>query len=121
MVATDPPLDKVSDVQRVRRHFDECDIESLIALYAEDAVLEVNSRDGPLRFRGPIPLRDGLQRVGTRELDHDILLASTAYGGVVAVQRCRDHTGSTVAWGTLTIRDGQIVRHEVRFDRQHLP
>src|SRR5215211_3659505 len=88
------------------------DLESLVMLYANDAEIEFHGPGARLNLGGPIGLREGLERIATGDLKHELRLAAVHYGGGYVVDRCRQpDTGKTVAWGGLTIRRGQIARH----------
>jgi hypothetical protein len=99
----------------LRRAFATRDTDTLLALYAEDAIVEivdaVHTPSHPLRLDGHGPLRAHYDDVFARDMTHeaDIVLAS---GDALAYTlRCTYADGTKVVCAaTATVRDGLIVR-----------
>jgi len=103
-----PPI----DLTTMSEHFEAGDVESLVRLYADDAEIALDAPDQRQILRGPIGLREGLERIAAGGLAHDLRVAGIAYGGGYVLDRCRDlRTGRVAAWGGLTICSGLISRH----------
>jgi hypothetical protein len=103
-----PPI----DLTTMSEQFEAGDVESLVRLYAGDAEIALHAPDQRQILRGPIGLREGLERIAAGGLAHDLRLAGIGYGGGYVLDRCRDlRTGRVAAWGGLTICRGLISRH----------
>jgi hypothetical protein len=103
-----PPI----DLTTMGKRFEAGDVESLVRLYADDGEIGLHAPDERQILRGPIGLREGLERIAAGGLAHDLRLAGVGYGGGYVLDRCRDlRTGRIAAWGGLTICHGLITRH----------
>jgi hypothetical protein len=103
-----PPI----DLTTMGEGFEAGDVESLVRLYADDAEIALHAPGERRTLRGPIGLREGLERIAAGGLAHDLRPAGMGYGGGYVLDRCRDaRTGSVAAWGGLTICGGFITRH----------
>ncbi len=99
----------------LRHAFSTRDTDALLALYAEDATVEivdaVHTPSHPLRLSGHAPLRAHYEDVFARHMTHeaDIVLAS---GDALAYTlRCTYADGTKVVCAaTAILRDGLIVR-----------
>ena len=72
-----PPI----DLTTMSEHFEAGDVESLVRLYAGDAEIALHAPDQRQILRGPIGLREGLERIAAGGHAHDLQLAGISYGG----------------------------------------
>lgn len=100
------------DLPAFARWLELAELESLIGIYATDARIELHGPSGALALAGPIRLREGLERITTAGLTHELRFAAVHFSGGYIVDRCRDsRTGTTLAWGGLTVRRGLVAHH----------
>jgi hypothetical protein len=103
-----PPI----DLTTMSDHFEAGDLESLVSLSGDDAEIALHAPGDRQILRGPIGLREGLERITAGGLAHELRLAGLTYGGGYVLDRCCDlRTGRIAAWGGLTICRGLITRH----------
>jgi ketosteroid isomerase-like protein len=103
------------DVDALARAIEAQDVEGQLALFAEDAELEIVDQDNPparpSRARGHDEIRAVLEDVAKRDMTHRVTHAySNGDGGGYSIA-CRYSTGEGVACAALfELRDGKIVR-----------
>jgi hypothetical protein len=108
-IAAGPPR---LDLTAIQRQFELGDLESLVSLYADDAEIDFHGPAARRSLGGPIGLREGLERIVTAGLKHELRLAAVHHSGGYVVDWCRHpDTGKALAWGGLTISRGLITRH----------
>jgi ketosteroid isomerase-like protein len=103
------------DADALRRAFSHRDTEALLALYADDATVEVvdhlNPPSAPRVIRGREQLRAHLDDVFARDMTHTVDIAATAPDALGYVLRCTYADGTKVVCAaTAELRDGRIAR-----------
>jgi ketosteroid isomerase-like protein len=109
------PTAATFDADALRRAFSDRDADALLALYADDATLEVvdqlNQPSTPRRIRGRAELRAHLTDVFTRDMTHVIDIVAAGPDALGYVVRCTYANGTKVVCAaTAEVRDGRIVR-----------
>src|ERR1700760_4823113 len=103
------------DADALRRAFSDRDADALLALYADDATVEVvdqlNQPSGPRRLRGRDELRAHLTDVFGRDMTHAVDIVASAPDALGYVVRCTYADGTKVVCAaSAEVRDGRIVR-----------
>jgi ketosteroid isomerase-like protein len=103
------------DVATMRRAFHEKDAAALLALYADDAVIElvdqVNPPSRPRRIEGKEAIRAHLEDVFSRDMTHDVDRLAASPDTLGYTVRCRYADGTRVVCAaTAELRDGHIAR-----------
>jgi ketosteroid isomerase-like protein len=103
------------DADALRRAFSDRDADALLALYADDATVEVvdhlNQPSAPRRIRGREELRAHLSDVFGRDMTHAVDVVAAAPGALGYLVRCTYADGTKVVCAaSAEVRDGRIVR-----------
>jgi ketosteroid isomerase-like protein len=103
------------DADALRRAFENHDAAGLLALYADDATVELadarNTPSRPLRLEGREAIRAHLEDVLGRELTHVVDIVAVGDDAVGYSLRCAYPDGTRVLCAaTARLRDGRIVR-----------
>jgi ketosteroid isomerase-like protein len=103
------------DADAFRRAFSDRDADALLALYADDASVELvdhlNQPSTPRRIRGREELGAHLRDVFAREMTHAVDIVAVAADALGYVVRCTYPDGTKVVCAaTAELRDGRIVR-----------
>jgi ketosteroid isomerase-like protein len=103
------------DAGALRRAFSQRDVEALLALYTDDATVEVvdhlNQPSAPRRISGREQLRAHLEDVFARDMTHAVDIVASAPDAVGYVLRCTYADGTKVVCAaTAELRDGRIAR-----------
>jgi ketosteroid isomerase-like protein len=112
---TAPTTTSPFDAAAMRRAFDARDAGALLALYADDAAIELvdqqNPPSRPRRIQGKEALRAHLEDVFSRDMTHELDLVAVSPESVGYSLRCRYADGTRVTCAaTGALRDGRIVR-----------
>jgi hypothetical protein len=103
------------DAGALRRGIEERDAATLMALYAEDAELQVVDRNAqpshPLIIRGRAAIGEYFAEVCGRDMTHTVDRLVVGPDGAAFVQSCRYPSGASVRCvAVLDLRDGLITR-----------
>jgi ketosteroid isomerase-like protein len=103
------------DAGALRRAFENHDAAGLLALYADDATVEVadaqNTPSRPLRLEGREAIRAHLEDVLAREMTHAVDVVAVGEDAVGYSLRCAYPDGTRVLCAaTAQLRDGRIIR-----------
>jgi ketosteroid isomerase-like protein len=103
------------DAAAFRRAYDSKDLEQLLALYADDATVEIvdqrNTPSAPMRLEGREALRAHLQDVLSRDMTHELDTVAAGGDALGYSIRCRYPDGTRVVCAaTAQVRDGKIAR-----------
>jgi ketosteroid isomerase-like protein len=103
------------DVAAMRRAFADRDADAALALYADDASIELvdtnNTPSRPRRIIGKDALRAHFEDVFSRDLTHELDIVAAAPDSLGYSLRCRYADGMRVLCvATAELRDGQIAR-----------
>jgi ketosteroid isomerase-like protein len=103
------------DVSGLRRAFSERDAAALLALYADDATVELvdaqNPPSRPRRIEGREALRAHIEDVFSRDLTHQLDIVAASPDAVGYTVRCAYGDGTRVlCTATAELRDGRIAR-----------
>jgi ketosteroid isomerase-like protein len=103
------------DADALRRAFSDRDADALLALYADDATVElvdhVNRPSAARHLRGRDELRAHLQDVFGRDMTHAVDIVAAAPDALGYVVRCTYPDGTKVVCAaSAELRDGRIVR-----------
>jgi len=103
------------DAGALRRGYADRDASALLALYAEDATIELvdslHTPTSPRRIEGREAIAAHLADVFTRDMTHELDLVAVGDDAVGYSVRCRYADGMRVVCvATAALRDGQIVR-----------
>src|ERR1700742_2993128 len=101
------------DAEALRRAFSDRDADALLALYADDATVEVvdqlNQPSSPRRIRGRAELRAHLTDVFARDMTHAVDIVAAGPDALGYVVRCAYADGTKVVCAaTAEVRDGRI-------------
>jgi ketosteroid isomerase-like protein len=104
------------DFAALRRALEESDADTLVALYDEDAEMEIIDRNrppsAPLRLVGRPAIAAFWRDVCAREMTHAVGEAVAGDGRAAFVERCAYPDGCHVVSAmTLELRNGRIRRH----------
>jgi ketosteroid isomerase-like protein len=104
------------DFAALKHALEHSDAEALVALYEEDAEMEIIDRDrppsAPMRLVGRPAIAAFWRDVCAREMTHAVGEDVTAPGRAAFVERCAYPDGCHVVSAmTLELRDGRIRRH----------
>ncbi|MCW3047551.1 MAG: nuclear transport factor 2 family protein [Solirubrobacterales bacterium] len=103
------------DAGVLRRAFENHDPAGLLALYADDATIELadarNTPSRPLRLEGREAIRAHLEDVLARDMTHAVDVVAVGEDAVGYSLRCAYPDGTRVLCAaTAQLRDGRIVR-----------
>ena len=103
------------DLEAVRRAQEEHDLELMVDLYAEDAVLRRIDRmsppSSPRELRGKEQIAEYLRDVCSREMTHRVENEIVGENRIAFQEACEYPDGTRVLGAeTLELRDGKIVR-----------
>src|SRR3954447_12227715 len=103
------------DVAALRRAFSDRDADALLALYADDASVELvdmqNTPSSPRRIIGRDALRGHFADVFSRDMTHELDLVAASQDALGYSVRCRYADGMRVLCSaTAELRDGRIAR-----------
>src|SRR5689334_1138377 len=103
------------DVAALRRAFADRDADAALALYADDASIELvdanNTPSRPRRIIGREALRAHFEDVFSRDLTHELDIVVAGPGSLGYSLRCRYADGMRVLCvATSEVSDGRIVR-----------
>jgi ketosteroid isomerase-like protein len=103
------------DADALRRAYSDRDVAAVLALYADDATVEVvdhlNQPSAPRRISGREELRAHLEDVFARDMTHVVDIVAAAPDALGFVLRCAYADGTKVVCAaTAELRDGRIVR-----------
>jgi hypothetical protein len=103
------------DAGALRRGIEERDAATLMALYAEDAELQVVDRNAqpshPLIIRGQAAIGEYFADVCGRDMTHTVDRLVVGPDGAAFIQSCRYPSGASVRCvAVLDLRDGLITR-----------
>jgi hypothetical protein len=103
------------DPQALKRSIEERNAAAQVALFADDATVEVvdkaNPPSKPLVLRGRDQIRSHIEDVMSRDMTHSVSGLVTEGDKASYVIDCRYPDGSQVlCLATVELRDGQIVR-----------
>jgi ketosteroid isomerase-like protein len=103
------------DVAALRRAISTRDAGSVLALYADDASIELadsqNTPSRPRRIEGRDAIRAHLEDVYSRDMTHELDLVAASEDAVGYSVRCAYPDGTRVLCAAVAeLRDGKIVR-----------
>ena len=103
------------DVAALRRAFSDRDAVALLALYADDATVELvdslNTPSHPRRLSGREEIRAHLEDVFARDMTHAIDIVASAPDALGYTLRCTYAGGmQVICVANAELRDGRIVR-----------
>jgi ketosteroid isomerase-like protein len=103
------------DVAALRRAFSDRDSDALLALYADDASIELVDAEHPpsqpRRIEGREAIGAHIRDVFGRDLVHELDIVAVGDGALGYSLRCAYSDGTRVLCaGTSELRDGKIVR-----------
>jgi hypothetical protein len=103
------------DVAAMRRAFADRDADAAVALYADDASIELvdanNTPSRPRRIIGKDALRAHFEDVFSRDLTHELDIVAASPDSIGYSVRCRYADGMRVLCvATSQLKDGHIVR-----------
>ena len=103
------------DVDALRGAYATRDAAALLALYAENATVEIidaiNPPSNPRRLAGRDALRAHFEDVFARDMTHDLDIVAATPQALGYSLRCSYADGTrVVCGGTSVVRDGRIVR-----------
>jgi ketosteroid isomerase-like protein len=115
MSTTQPTATRSFDAGALRRGIEERDAATLLALYAEDAELQVVDRNDqpshPLIIRGRTAIGEYFADVCGRDMTHTVERLVAGPDGAAFIQSCRYSSGARVRCvAVLDLRDGLITR-----------
>jgi ketosteroid isomerase-like protein len=99
----------------LRRAYSDRDADALLALYADDATVELvdaqHTPSQPRRIEGHEALRAHLEDVFSRDMTHELDIVAASPEALGYSLRCRYADGMRVVCAaTAQVRDGRIVR-----------
>jgi ketosteroid isomerase-like protein len=102
------------DAAVLRRAYSDRDAGALVALFADDATIEVadaqNTPSQPLRLQGREAIRDYLEDVFARDMTHEVEAVAVGDDAIGYTVRCAYPDGSRVLCAsTARLSDGLIV------------
>jgi ketosteroid isomerase-like protein len=106
------------DLSTLTRTIEERDAEGRLALYADDAVVEIIDRDhppsSPQRISGTDAIRAFVEDVAARDMTHTVTHALSDGEQASLWVDCKYADGTRVRCaGAMELRDGKIVREDV--------
>src|SRR5256885_8945212 len=112
---TTTPTTTTKAYAALKRAIEERDIEGQVALYTDDATVELvdrlNPPGAPRVLRGTKDIRAWVEDVCSRQMTHRIELEVVAEDGAAFTEACRYPDGTRVLCAAvLKLRDGKIAR-----------
>jgi ketosteroid isomerase-like protein len=103
------------DAEALRRGMRDHDPAAILALYADDATIELvdarNTPSAPLRVAGREAIRAHLEDVLGRDMTHAVDVVAVSPDAIGYAVRCRYPDGTNVVCSAVAeLRDGRIVR-----------
>jgi hypothetical protein len=117
-MSTSPTTSTTFDTAALRRGVEARDPDALAALYAGDATLEITDAahgpSDPLRVKGRDAIAAQLRDLYSRDMQHQVELASATDDTLAYTVRCEYPDGILVRCVSIAeLRDGQIAREIV--------